>query len=257
MSAVQLGRRVLSGAAGVSVVDLKRGRIEGRVEALTRARHELNGLPLWIEDAGGQNLPAIRQKARAAQRRYGHLALIWVDHLQIVIPDEADRRNGGTQAVGRVSNALRDLAKEFDCPVLCLSQLNRALLQRDDKRPNLGDLRQAGDIEQDADVVMFLHRPEMFLAKKEPESTGAETPEKYERRVDEWRRKKQELHGKAELICEKVRDGDPSTVELIFEGSTTSFREPAARINDVSQINLADWNDKYVEDPFGPTLGTF
>jgi replicative DNA helicase len=247
MPAKALGRRVLAHAAGVSVTDLKRGRIDGRIEALTRARHELAGLPLWIEDAGGQGLPAIRQKSRAALRRFGKIALIWVDHIQIVAPEEVDRRNGGTQAVGRVSNALRDLSKEFECPVLCLSQLSRGLLQRDDKRPNLGDLRQAGDIEQDADSVMFLHREEMFLSDREPPRAKGQKADKHAASIEEWRDGKAKLRGKAELILAKVRDGEPCTVDLKFDGATTSFSEPPkqAAFDDIPP-NLGDWDDRYV-----------
>ena len=253
MSATQLARRVLAEAARVSVTDLKRGRIDGRVDRLVQARHQLAGLPLWIEDAGGQGLPAIRQKTRAAMRRFGKLALIWVDHIQIVAPEEVDRRQGATQAVGRVSNALRDLSKEFDCPVLCLSQLSRGLLQRDDKRPNLGDLRQAGDIEQDADVVMFLHREEMFLSKTEPAPTKGEKEEKHQARIEKWLADKQKVKGKAELLLEKVRDGAPTTLNLNFNAETTSFAEPMKQ-SSFGNIpsNLSDWDDRYLAGDMPP-----
>jgi len=244
MSAMALARRVLSEVSRIPVVDIKRGRIEGRTDKLIEARHTLKGLPLWIEDAGGQSLPAIRQKCRAATRRYGSLALVWIDHIQIVAPEEVDRRNGGTQAVGRISNALRDLSKEFDCPVLCLSQLNRGLLARDDKRPNMGDLRQAGDIEQDADTIAFVHREEMFLPKSEPAKLVTETIEKFDKRVAEWRAAREAARGKVELIFDKVRDGEPKTVMLEFDGQTTSFSEPESSHPSPSHVPpLSDWHD--------------
>jgi replicative DNA helicase len=225
MPRVALGRRVLAEAARIPMVAMKRGRVEGQFERLVRVRKDLGGLPLFIEDAGGQNLVAIRQKARAAQRRFKRLALIWVDHINIVKPDDADRKNGSTQAVGRISNALRDMSKEFDCPVLCLAQLNRGLLAREDKRPNLGDLRQAGDIEQDADTVMFIHREEAYLPKSEP-APNKEGREKHQAAIREWEEAKERCAGKAELIFEKVRDGAPCTVQLTFDGPTSSFSEP-------------------------------
>jgi replicative DNA helicase len=171
MSAMALGRRALAEVSRVSVRDLKRGNIEGKTENLARARKHLAGLPLLIEDAGGQRLTAIRRKCRAMQRRWGRIALILVDHMHIVVAEEEDRRNGSTQAIEHISGTLRDMSKEFRCPVLALAQLSRALLSRDDKRPNLGDLRQSGAIEQDADIVAFVHREEMFLGKGEPPQT--------------------------------------------------------------------------------------
>jgi replicative DNA helicase len=252
MSRTALARRILSEASRVSVVDLKRGRIDGRIEQISRARRELAGLPVWIEDAGGQNLVAIRQKCRGAQRRYGKLALIWVDHIQIVKPDDIDRRNGATQAVGRVSNTLRDLSKEFDCPVLCLSQLSRNLLSRDDKRPNMGDLRQSGDIEQDADTVMFVHREEALLSKSEPEPIQSETDKKYEARVDAWRQARERCRGKADLIFEKVRDGEPKTIQLRFDGPTTSFSEPPkTQHHSAGTPSLMEFHDRFeANDPW-------
>jgi replicative DNA helicase len=251
MSATALGRRALAEVSRISVVDLKRGRIAGRIPALTEARHKLAGLPIQIEDAGGQNLVAIRQKCRAMQRKWGRVALIAVDHIQIVKPDDADRKNGNTQAVGRVSNMLRDLSKEFDCPVLCLSQLSRGLLQREDKRPNLGDLRQAGDIEQDADAVMFVHREEALLPKSPPPKGAAETDVKWQKRVDAFEDAKERSRGKAELICEKVRDGEPRTVHLLFDGPTTSFSEPKEKVFAAARTSLSDWRDSYFENDPG------
>ena len=247
MKATALARRILAEASRISVVDLKRGRVDGRLEQLSRVRHELAGLPLFVEDAGGQNIATIRQKARAAQRRYGRLALIWVDHIHIVKPDEIDRRNGGTQSVGRISNALRDLSKEFDCPVLALAQLNRSLLGRDDKRPNLGDLRAAGDIEQDADTIAFLHREEAYLSKSEPNRLTGESTEKHEERKRAWDEAKERARGKAELIFEKVRDGATKTLDLRFDGETTSFSEPHAEPHYAQQTKLDDYSDKYQE----------
>jgi replicative DNA helicase len=244
MPAEKLGRRILSEASRIGIQDLRRGNITGRTDKLTKARFDLGGLPMFIEDAGGQSIAMIRQKARTAARKFRGLRMIWVDHLQIVKPEDADRRNGGTQAIGAISNALRDLSKEFDCPVLALSQLSRDLLKRDDKRPNLGDLRQAGDIEQDADVVAFIHREEAFLSKGAPPRNTGENEDKYQKRTDAWQEALQRCRGKAELIAEKVREGEPKTVPLLWDGATTSFSEPPTQLA-MQQIDLADWRDEF------------
>jgi len=249
MSAEKLARRTLAEHTRIPVKDIQRGKLDGRVEQLQAARFALGGLPLWIEDAGGQNIATIRQKARAATRRFGKLRLLWVDHLQIVEQEAVDRRNGGTQAIGHISNGLRELSKEFDCPVLALSQLSRDLLKRDDKRPNLGDLRQSGEIEQDADVVMFVHREEMYLGTSQPPRNVGEKDEKYETRVADWQKAVDRQRGQAELICAKVRDGDPRTIKLLFDGPTTSFREPQLN-TDVPPADLMDWHDSHDRDLF-------
>lgn len=224
MSAVQLGRRALAAASGVPLWAMKRGEHAQYVKRIIDARRELHDLPLSIEDGGGLTAALITLKARAAQRRHKGLGLIMIDHLHIVLPDAADARHGGTWAVGRVSGAMKRLAKEMGCPVLLLAQLNRQLEARDDKRPGLADLRQAGDIEQDADAVMFAYRPEMYLGGV-PEGASGETPEKLANRRTQYEADKVRLRGKAELIFAKVRDGETGTVALTFDGQTTSFAE--------------------------------
>ena len=224
MSAAELGRRALAITSGVPVWAMKRGKHAHHVPQLLAARRELNGLPLTIEDGGGLTASMIALKARAAHRRHG-LGLIMVDHLHIVRPDDQDARNGATWAVGRVSGAMKRLAKEFDCPVLLLAQLNRGVEGRDDKRPGLHDLRQSGDIEQDADAVAFIYRAEYYMAK-EPEKFPGEGDDKFASRLHAFRRAKEGAAGKADLIFAKVRDGAPGTVPLLFHGETTSFAEP-------------------------------
>lgn len=224
MSAKELGRRALCAVSGLPVIAMKRGQISSYGERLVAARRELNGLPLTIEDSAGQTTAMMMLRARAAQRRHG-LRLIVVDHLHIVRSEDADARHGGTWAIGRISNALKRMAKEFECPVLALAQLNRGPESRDDKRPTKVDLKQAGDIEQDADTIMFVYRPEYYLPKSEPEHGGGETYEKWQKRVREWDEARVRLRGKAELILDKVRDGAEGVVPLRFDGPTTSFSE--------------------------------
>lgn len=223
MSGAELGRRALSAVSGVPLWAMKRGKHAPYAERLVKARSALYDLPLTIEDGGGLTAAMIALKARAAHRKHG-LGLIMVDHLHIVRPDDADARHGGTWAVGRISGAMKRLAKEFGCPVLLLAQLNRGVEGRDDKRPGLSDLRQSGDIEQDADAVGFVYRPEYYMAK-EPEATPSETREQHANRLSKWHTAKAAAAGKAELIFAKVRDGAPGTVPLIFHAETTSFED--------------------------------
>lgn len=224
MSAMQLGRRALSIASGVPGWKMRRGLHGPDVERLIAARTELRGLPLSIEDGSGLTASMIRTKVRQAQRRHG-VGLVMVDHLHIVRPEEGDVRAGATYAVGQISQAHKRLAKEFDVPVLLLAQLSRAPDSRDDHRPVLSDLRQSGDIEQDADSVMFVYRPEYYLPKAAPERSGGEIAEKHEKRIGEWHEAKQRLAGVAEVILAKVREGEDCVVPMRFHGATTSFSE--------------------------------
>ncbi len=225
MSAEQLGRRALAALARVPLEAIKRGRVsQADVDRVIVARRELDGLPLSIEDCSGLSMGMIRLKARVAKRRHG-LGLIVVDHLHIVRPEDADVRNGATAAIGKISNALKQLAKEFQCPVLALAQLNRSLESREDKRPTLADLRQAGEIEQDADAVAFVYRGEYYLPKSDPERHRGESQQAFVERCQRVEEDRLRLRGRAELILEKVRDGSPGTVPLTFDGRTTFFRE--------------------------------
>lgn len=224
MTAAALGARALSALSGVPLQALRHGRHASSMDQLMAARRQLTDLPLSIEDGGGLTAGMIGIRARAAKRRHG-LKLIMVDHLHIVQPDDSDTRQSPTWAVGRVSLAMQRLAKDQDCAVLLLAQLSRGVESRDDKRPVLSDLRQAGDIEQNADAVAFVYRAEYYLGGP-PEKATKDTREQHANRVTEWERDKERLKGKAELILGKVRDGEPCTVRLEYDGPTTSFTEP-------------------------------
>lgn len=224
MSAMQLGRRALSTAAGVPLFAMKSGRLTNdQAERLIRARRELAGLPLTIDDAGGQTPAMIAAKARAAKRKHG-LGLLMIDHLNLMKAEEADAKHGGTWATGRASNTVLQIAKDCGCPVLLLAQLNRGPENRDDKRPTLADLRQAGDIEQDAYAVGFVYRPEYYLGG-EPEAKDGEGPAKLAERRAAWQDRKDACAGIAEVIWQKVRDGEPGTDQMRFHGPTTTFSE--------------------------------
>ena len=223
MSARELGRRALATVSGVPVASMKRGDVTvDQASSLVKARKELAGLPLTIEDGAGLTATMIAARARAAKRK--GLGLVMIDHLHIVRPDDVDMKAGPTWAIGRISGAMKRLAKDCGVPVLLLAQLNRGVEGRDDKRPGLADLRQSGDIEQDADAVGFCYRAEYYLAN-EPEARETEAPAKLDERRRDWSERKAAAAGKAEVIWAKVRDGEPGTDAFRFDGPTTTFTE--------------------------------
>lgn len=225
MGAGELGERALSAFAGVPASLLQRGEHQFHRSALSMAREELADLPLEIDETPALSMMQIAMKAREVHRKFGSLALIVVDHLHIVAydADAARRQMGPTQAIGEISRGLKKLSKDLRCPVLALAQLNRGVEGREDKRPTLADLRQSGDIEQDADSVAFLYRPEYYLPKDAPEQKAGETAAAWQVRVRDYDEQKSRLYGKAEVIIEKMRGGRPRIVHMKWEAETTHF----------------------------------
>jgi replicative DNA helicase len=224
MSAEQLGRRLIAPMCGLSPFDLKVGAIEdaNQWQRLLEAQRDLDKLPLWIDDQPGLTPAKIRARARRMKRRKG-LDLIIIDHLGIVAPPAEAARQGATYAVGQISNAFKRLAKELDVPVLLLCQLSRATEGRDDKRPTLADLRQSGEIEQDADVVMFIYRDSYYLERARPQKRPGEDEPDYNKRVVDWMGLCDKARGLAEIIVAKQRDGAIGTVKLAFDEAMAKF----------------------------------
>ena len=222
MSAEQLALRLVAEASGVPGDKIRKGEITavefGRVRD---AAIEIERAPLFIDATGGISLGKLCARARRMKRLHG-LDLIVVDYLQLMT---GDKRYGGGQRVQEVSEitvGLKALAKELNVPVLALSQLSRQVEQRDDKRPQLSDLRESGSIEQDADMVMFIYREEYYLSRKEPEPG---TPEHLE-----WRQQMDAVDGVAEVIIGKQRHGPIGTVRLAFDGALTKFSNLAREL---------------------------
>lgn len=230
MSRMALARRLLASATRIPVRAIRGGTTnQGDVNRLVEAVQSLRGLPILIDDVAGLTPTQIAARARVSRRRMGGLGLIITDHLHIVGSDQADLRFGNlTAQVGQNSTAMKRIAKDMDCPHLVLAQLNRGVETRDEKRPGMADLRQSGSIEQDADVIMFLHRPEVYLGKAEPEQRLNESPAAHAQRVEDWKTLKENSAGKAELILGKIRDGEETVIDLEWDGPTTSFREVQA-----------------------------
>ena len=223
MTDAQIARRMVAMHAGIDVSEIKRARLDGRpFEMMVQAQRELAALPVDIVDRPRLLASHMRSIARRAKRRRG-LDLIVVDHLTLMGEPAEWSKQGPTYAVGRNSGALKELAKELDVPILCLCQLNRANEAREEKRPQLSDLRWSGEIEQDADTVMFVHRESYYLERAKPARKSGESIDAFTAREAAWRDALDAAEGKAEIIFAKQRDGAVGIVELGFDGPTTRF----------------------------------
>ncbi|MEQ8653135.1 MAG: replicative DNA helicase [Kiloniellales bacterium] len=226
MSSEQLATRIVSDMANVSSDRIRRGDISSDEfnRVFETARH-LGSLPLFIDDTPAITVPALRTRARRLKRQQKNLSLIVVDYLQLMQGVGARSSENRVQEVSEITRGLKAVAKELSVPVIALSQLSRATEQRDDKRPQLSDLRESGSIEQDADVVMFIFREEYYLARERPVQRANETSEKFIEREEQHRQKLSEKTNMAELIVAKQRHGPIDTVTLHFNGEFTRFSD--------------------------------
>lgn len=223
MSAEQLAGRLISTCAGVPSDKIRRGDIQQEeFERIVVASQELGRLPLYIDDTPALSITGLRQRARRVKRQYG-LHLVVVDYLQLLQGPPEKRMDNRVQEVSEITRGLKTLAKDLEIPVLALSQLSRQVESREDKRPQLSDLRESGSIEQDADVVSFVYRPEYYLEKETPEQRPNEAPDKFEERRLRHEQLLVEKRNVAEFIIAKQRHGPVGTVELFFNGELTLF----------------------------------
>jgi replicative DNA helicase len=225
MSADQLATRILSEQSGISSENLRMGKISQQdFRNLARAAGELESLPLYIDDTPGLTIAALRTRARRLKRQRG-IGFIVIDYLQLLQGSGKASESNRVQEISEISRGLKTLAKELNVPVLALSQLSRAVEQREDKRPQLSDLRESGSIEQDADIVLFVYREEYYVASKEPkrpsEGDDAKTFEAHEA----WARDMEQAYGLSELIIAKQRHGATGKVKLKFESKITKFSD--------------------------------
>jgi replicative DNA helicase len=214
MSAEQLAMRLLGQESGISSDRIRRGAIaQDDFPTFIKISQNLANLPLFIDDSPGLSIQALRTRARRLHRQE-NIGLIVVDYLQLLTTGHS-RSENRVQELSEITRGLKTLAKELSVPVLALSQLSRAVEQRDDKRPQLADLRESGSIEQDADVVMFIYREEYYEARKKP-SEGSE-------KMVTWQKNMEQLHNVAELIIAKQRHGPIATIPLYFDSRRTKF----------------------------------
>ena len=213
MSAEQLAARILSEASEVPSEQIRRGDMtEAEFRRFVEAAKALESCPLYIDDTPALPISQVAARARRLKRTHG-LDVLIVDYLQLLRGSSKENR---VQEVSEITQGLKAIAKELDIPVIALSQLSRAVESREDKRPQLSDLRESGSIEQDADVVMFVYRDEYY---KEREKPGDHELEK----MAQWQQTMEQVHGKAEVIIGKQRHGPIGSVELSFEGRFTRF----------------------------------
>jgi replicative DNA helicase len=215
MSAEQLATRILSEQANIPSEKIRRGMISPEeFAALAKVSQEMSIAPLFIDQTGGINIAQLAARARKLKRQHG-LDLLVVDYLQLLAGSSRSSQANRVQEITEITTGLKALAKELSVPIIALSQLSRAVEQRDDKRPQLSDLRESGSIEQDADVVMFVFREEYYVSRREP------TPGTPEHAT--WMADMERCHGTAEVIIGKQRHGPVGTVKLSFENQFTRF----------------------------------
>ena len=218
MSAEQLATRIVAEQAGIPSYKIRRGDMqEDEFYRLTDVAREIQALPLFIDDSGGLSIAQIAARARRLKRQRG-MDIMVLDYLQL-LSGSSKKGENRVQELTEITTGLKALAKELDIPVIALSQLSRQVEARDDKRPQLSDLRESGSIEQDADVVMFVFREEYYLKNKEP-TPGTEEHFK-------WQAEMERIHGRAEAIIGKQRHGPTGTVQLHFDASVTRFSDLA------------------------------
>ena len=213
MSAEQLAARILSEASEVPSEQIRRGDLtEAEFRRFVEAAKALESCPLYIDDTPALPISQVAARARRLKRTHG-LDVLIVDYLQLL---KGSSRENRVQEVSEITQGLKAIAKELNIPVVALSQLSRAVESRDDKRPQLSDLRESGSIEQDADVVMFVYRDEYYREREKPGDHELE-------KMAQWQVIMESVHGKAEVIIGKQRHGPIGTVELAFEGRFTRF----------------------------------
>jgi replicative DNA helicase len=214
MSAEQLATRILSEQAEIGSEKIRRGMInEDEFRKLVEVSRVMSESPLYIDQTGGISIAQLAARARKLKRQKG-LGVLIVDYLQLLTGTSA-RSDNRVQEITQITTGLKALAKELQVPIIALSQLSRQVEQREDKRPQLSDLRESGSIEQDADVVMFVFREEYYVERLKPSEGTAE--------FAEWQQKMMAVSGKAEVIIGKQRHGPVGTVELSFESHLTRF----------------------------------
>ncbi len=225
MASEQLATRMLSEQTGISSEVIRKGEInKDQFGTIYNVARELETLDFFIDDTPALPVAALRTRARRLKRQYGGLDLIVVDYLQLM-----QGRSGGSenrvQEISEITRGLKGIAKELDVPVIALSQLSRQVENRDDKRPQLADLRESGSIEQDADVVLFIYREAYYEQNKMPIKKGEEDESTFASRMDAWQNHMETIHNQASVIISKNRHGPTGDVTLYFDGSTTKFSD--------------------------------
>jgi replicative DNA helicase len=225
MSAEQLATRLLAEEARVSGDRIRRGEVNQKdFDNFVKVSREISQLPLMIDDTPALTLSALRTRCRRLKRTKG-LGLIVIDYLQLMRPAAGTKPENRVLEISQITQGLKAIAKELAVPVLALSQLSRAVESREDKRPQLSDLRESGTIEQDADVVMFIYRDEYYMQQKEPKIIAFENEQKFHDAHQKWQNDMSSVYNKAELIIGKQRHGPTGKIDLFFESEFIRFAD--------------------------------
>ena len=216
MSSEQLSTRILSEQARIKSDDIRRGKVtEEEINRYIETSRNIYNLPLFIDETPAITIATLSNRARRIKRLFG-VSLVVVDYIQLM-RSASNRTDNRVQEISEITQGLKALAKELNVPILALSQLSRAVEQRDDKQPQLSDLRESGSIEQDADVVMFVYREAYYLERKQPKLGSIEHAE--------WQSKMNDVNGLADIILGKQRHGPTGTIKVEFEGIYTKFKD--------------------------------
>jgi replicative DNA helicase len=227
MSSEQLATRILAEKSGISSDRIRRGDVKSEdFTRIVEASQKMNSAPFFIDDTPAITVPMLRTRARRLKRQHG-LDLIIIDYLQLMRGSNSKGPENRVQEISEITRGLKAIAKELQVPVLALSQLSRAVEMRDDKRPQLSDLRESGSIEQDADVVMFVYRDQYYHERSEPKQRADEANDKFHERMERWQRRAEEVYNKADVLIAKQRHGPIGTVTLQFDGMITRFSDLA------------------------------
>ena len=225
MSAEQLATRIMAEKSGISSDRIRRGEVsEQEFPKIVEAAQAMSHVPFFIDDTPALTVPALRTRARRLKRQHG-LDMIIIDYLQLMRGTNSRGSENRVQEISEITRGLKAIAKELNVPVIALSQLSRAVEQREDKRPQLADLRESGSIEQDADVVMFVYREQYYHERAEPKQRADEPDDKFHDRMRRWQEHGEKIHNVAEVNIAKQRHGPIGTIALYFEGATTRFSD--------------------------------
>jgi len=224
MTAEQLAMRWVAGRTGIPTDKQRHGELDGLVDwpTLHEANDYISRLPIHIDDQPRLSVGQIRQRARRIRRRHG-LDLVVIDHLQLM--RQGGRQESRRTEIGDVTSSLKALAKELGVPILLLSQLNRALENRDDKRPTMADLKESGDIEQDADIIVFVHRDHYYLDRAKPKRQLRQSEESHASEINAWQDLCDHAKGKADLIVAKNRQGRIGPARVAWDAQRQRFED--------------------------------
>jgi replicative DNA helicase len=219
MSAEQLATRMIAEQTEIASYRIRRGEIStSDFDRIAEAARDMERIPFYIDETGGISIAQLTARARRLKRQRG-LDVLVIDYIQLLQGSSNRAQQGRVQEVTEITTGLKALAKELNVPIIALSQLSRAVESRDDKRPQLSDLRESGSIEQDADVVLFVYREEYYVKNKEPRPGTEE--------YFKWQAEMERVHGRAEVIIAKQRHGPTGTVQMQFKAEVTRFADLA------------------------------